>query len=102
MSPTSRGSCGPKWSKNCAYQLKVNQVVEVRDEARRTDETWKGKIKRIANWYNQRRGNSADAPRIGNNDVHVLEFIVELEPSKDPKQPPLRMGQRVRIVVGKN
>lgn len=80
-----------------ADRVSVNQTVVVHDEARR-DRTWNGKVKRISDWYTQRRSSSPDTLRISNNDVHVLECIIAL----DAKQSPLRMGQRVRVSIGKN
>ena len=72
-----------------ADRLSVNQAVTVKDEARRK-ETWTGKVKRVSDWYTQRRSSAPDTLRISNNEVHVLECIIEL----GPNQAPLRMGQR--------
>lgn len=84
-----------------ADDLKEGKAVEVRDENIKDPakkRVWKGKIKRISNGYALRRSSSPDTLRISNNDVSVLEFIIQL----DPGQPELRMGQRMRVVVGKN
>jgi multidrug resistance efflux pump len=55
-----------------------------------------GKVERLAKWYTQRRS-PPDGMRIGKDDVHILECIVEL--AIDPTSEAPRIGQRVRVRV---
>jgi HlyD family secretion protein len=77
-------------------RVSLNQAVVVEDE-RISKQSWRGKVTRISDWYTQRRITQPDALRI-QNDVYTLECIVTL----DPNQPPLRLGQRVRVKINKD
>jgi multidrug resistance efflux pump len=55
--------------------------------------TWRGKVVRLSDWYTHRRSMLQEPLQF--NDVRTLECIVQL----DPGQPPLRIGQRVRVTV---
>lgn len=90
-----------------AARLSVNQPVSVQEE-NSSKSKWSGSIKDMAAWYAQRRNTQADTLRIS-NDVHTLECIISLwkdektreELRLQPGQPELRVGQRVRVVIGK-
>jgi multidrug resistance efflux pump len=73
-----------------AGRIHVGQAVLIQDDARLTGE-WRGKVKRISDWYSHRRSLLLEPGQF--NDVRTLECIIEL----DPKQPHLRIGQRVRV-----
>jgi multidrug resistance efflux pump len=55
--------------------------------------SWHGKVQRVGNWYSQRRSILLEPLQF--NDVRTLECIV----SVDAGQPPLRIGQRVRVLL---
>ena len=59
----------------------------------RSGATWRGKIRRVSDWYGHRRSIWQEPLQF--NDVRTLEGIIELEPG----QPPLRIGQRVLVQV---
>ncbi len=77
-----------------AGRLAVGQPALVEDDAR-SGAAWQGRVRRIADWYQPRRGIVSDPPQ--NQEVRTVECIIEL----DPGQPPPRLGQRVRVTIGK-
>jgi multidrug resistance efflux pump len=82
-----------------AGRVAENQDVSVQEE-NSTKQTWHGKITQIARWYAQRRASQSETLRIS-NDVHTLECIITLKDVK-PDQSELRVGQRVRVMIGKD
>jgi hypothetical protein len=76
-----------------ADRVRAGQSVLVEDEAN-TGAVWKGRVERVSNWFTQRR--SAPQEPLEFNDVRMLECLITL----DPGQPPLRIGQRVRVLIG--
>jgi HlyD family secretion protein len=76
-----------------ASRVKEGQPALVRDEADPTAE-WRGRVGRVAGWYNQRRTVLHDPSQM--SDVRTLECMIVLEPG----QPRLRLGQSVRIRIG--
>jgi HlyD family secretion protein len=66
-------------------------VVEDNDNPKAT---WRGKVVGLSDWYTHKRSIMLEPMQF--NDVRTLEGIVELEPG----QPPLRIGQRVRVMMG--
>jgi multidrug resistance efflux pump len=79
-----------------ANRVAVGRSVEVQPE-NSDKQSWRGKLTRVADWYTQRRNSQPDTVRISNNDTYTLECLVAL----DPGQPKLRLGQRVRVLIGK-
>ncbi len=69
------------------------QSVIVEDETRK-GQTWRGKVERISNWITQRRSVLREPFEF--SDVRTVETLITLEPG----QPPLRIGQRVRVLIG--
>jgi hypothetical protein len=57
--------------------------------------TWRGKVRRLSDWYSHRRSIWQEPLQL--NDVRTLECIIDL----DPRQPPLRIGQRLRVLLGR-
>jgi multidrug resistance efflux pump len=55
--------------------------------------SWTGRVKSISGWYSHRRSMLLEPLQF--NDVRTLECIITL----DPNQPPLRIGQRVRVTL---
>jgi putative ABC transport system ATP-binding protein len=74
-----------------ASQVVVGQRADVEDDARNADFTWKGRVVRISDWYAPRRTALPDG--LPAQDARTLECLIQL----DPNQPPLRIGQRVRV-----
>jgi len=70
-----------------------NQVAKIHD-ASSGDLRWTGKVIRIGGWYTHRRSIIQEPLQF--NDVRTLECIIAV----DPKGPPLRIGQRVRVMLG--
>lgn len=75
-----------------ALLVHTDQPVQIEDDATGTG-AWTGKVKRLSDWYSQRRSILLEPLHF--NDVRTLEAIVTL----DPNQPPLRIGQRVRVLL---
>jgi multidrug resistance efflux pump len=75
-----------------AARVAVGQTALIQDDATGGGE-WKGKVDRISDWYSQRRSILLEPLQF--NDVRTLECIIRI----DPGQPPLRIGQRVRVTM---
>jgi multidrug resistance efflux pump len=76
-----------------AGRLATGQRALVEDDAP-SGARWKGQVLRLADWYHQRRTilkEPSPAP-----DARTVECLITL----DPEQPPLRLGQRVRVMIG--
>jgi multidrug resistance efflux pump len=76
-----------------AGRVKVGQTALIRDDAR-AGATWRGKVRRVADWYERRRPDTEDPSAY--TDVRTVECLISL----DSGQPPLRMGQRMRVMIG--
>jgi HlyD family secretion protein len=74
-------------------RVAVGQPVVVEDESN-TERAWRGKVARVSNWVTQRRSVMHEPMQF--TDVRTVETVVTL----DSGQPPLRIGQRVRVRVG--
>jgi multidrug resistance efflux pump len=77
-----------------APRIKEGTHALVRDEANPST-AWRGKVGRMASWYSQRRTVLHDPSQL--SDVRTLECEILLEPG----QPPLRLGQSVRVSIGR-
>ncbi len=75
-----------------ASRVAVGQAALIQDDAS-SGPTWKGRVLRISDWYTQRRSVMREPSRF--NDVRTLECLITI----DPGQPPLRIGQRVRVTL---
>jgi multidrug resistance efflux pump len=75
-------------------RLAVDQRAVVEDEATPHGATWPGRVTRIAGWYAARR-NVSDRPAAF-KDVPTVECVIAL----DGPRPPLRIGQRVQVMIG--
>ncbi len=71
----------------------VGQAAAIQDDTT-AGSTWHGKVTRISDWYTHRRSILQEPLQF--NDVRTLECLITL----DPGQPPLRIGQRVRVALG--
>jgi multidrug resistance efflux pump len=76
-----------------APRVAVGQVALIQDD-NTTTSTWHGKVTRISDWYTHRRSILLEPLQL--NDVRTLECLIELAPG----QPPLRIGQRLRVSLG--
>lgn len=79
-----------------ASRLSVGQPVAVQDEFGGAGSS-RGKVVRMAAWYTRSRSQAMDPMRALNNEVRTLECIIALESGAQP----FRLGQRVRVTVGK-
>jgi multidrug resistance efflux pump len=76
-----------------AHHIQVGQPATLRDES---DDpcVWQGRVSLLSDWFTQRRSMLQEP--LQRNDVRTLECLIALEPG----QPPLRIGQRVRVLIG--
>jgi multidrug resistance efflux pump len=77
-----------------AAQATVGQEAIIHDDSN-TATTWRGRVLSISDWYSRRRSMLQEPFQF--NDVRTLECLIALEPN----QPPLRIGQRVRVTLVK-
>ena len=75
-----------------AAGLQPGQRARLQDDAN-PDTTWRGTVIRISDWYTRRREIRPEAVRY--QDVRTVECLVELEED----QPPLRIGQRMQVLI---
>ena len=77
-----------------AGRAAVGQVATIEDDTSNGDgPKWKGKVARVADWMAHRRSILPDPGQF--HDIRTLEAVIAL----DPGQPPLRIGQRVRVTL---
>jgi multidrug resistance efflux pump len=76
-----------------ADHITKGQTAAIQDDATAAG-TWTGKVVRLSDWYTHRRSMLLEPLQY--NDVRTLECIIELPPG----QAPLRIGQRVRVMIG--
>lgn len=76
-----------------ASRIFTGQRALIQNDAQ-TAETWHGTVQRISDWYTQRRSVLYEPLQL--NDVRTLECIVTI----DGDASTLRLGQRVRVVIG--
>jgi multidrug resistance efflux pump len=76
-----------------ADRVRAGQAVTIQDDARLV-EIARGEVARVSDWFTQRRS-VLQEPAV-RNDVRTLECIIRIAPGRSP----LRIGQRVRVVVG--
>jgi multidrug resistance efflux pump len=81
-----------------AAKVRKGQPVVVEDDSL-DGATWTGKVEVLSRWYAQRRSVLLEPGQL--NDARTLEAIVRLDPVQptEPARLPLRIGQRVRVVV---
>jgi multidrug resistance efflux pump len=77
-----------------AGRLAVGQPALIQDQVATTGPTWKGQVKRIADWYGPRRTVLPETLPL--QEVRTVECIIQF----DSGQPPMRIGQRVRVTLG--
>jgi multidrug resistance efflux pump len=77
-----------------ADRVQVGQKAVIRDDAR-AGTSWRGKVQRVAGWYGQNRPTTQDPSAF--TDVRTVECLIAI----DPGQPPVRLGQRMRVLIGR-
>lgn len=82
-------------SQEFAHQVRIGALCKIADDST-SDAEWWGKVTRISDWYTHRRSILLEPSQ--HNDVRTLECIVEL----DCGQPPVRIGQRMRVTMGEH
>jgi multidrug resistance efflux pump len=75
-----------------AGRVAVGQKALIQDDSTGGG-SWTGTVKGLSGWYSHRRSMLLEPLQL--NDVRTLECIITL----DPGQPPLRIGQRVRVTL---
>ncbi|MSR30642.1 MAG: biotin/lipoyl-binding protein [Gemmataceae bacterium] len=91
FSPAGKRIIRAEVEQEFASKISLNQLALIQDDCSSSPANWKGKVVRISEWFTHRRSILLEPLQF--NDVRTLECIVEL----DPGQPPLRIGQRVRV-----
>jgi multidrug resistance efflux pump len=76
-----------------APKVYIGQPARIKDYTGDDLGTWTGRVESISDWYTHRRSMLLEPLQF--NDVRTLEAIIEL----DPGQAPLKIGQRVRVVL---
>ena len=81
-----------------AAKVYEGQTVLIEDDAVEAV-SWNGKVQSMSRWFAQRRSILLEPGQL--NDARTLEAIVSVDPvqSTDMPRPPLRIGQRVRVVI---
>ncbi len=74
-------------------RVKPGMAVVVEDESG-SGSKWSGKVKRVSNWFTQRRSIMQDPSEF--SDVRTVECLIDLDDGKIS----LRIGQRVRVRIG--
>ena len=93
--PLGRASFGRKWSRSLPTGCPWARVATIQNYPV-AQGTWKGRVKRIGDWYTQRRPNPLDSG-LQLDEKRTLECVISVD--VDPDQPPLRIGQRVRVIL---
>jgi multidrug resistance efflux pump len=76
-----------------ADRVALGQAVVIQDDTQLV-EVGRGQVARLSDWFTRRRSVLQEPAE--RNDVRTLECIVRL----DPAGPRLRLGQRVRVLIG--
>ena len=75
---------------------RIGREVTITDHTD-TNLAYKGVVRRISNTFLLKRAN---AENFLNGDTRVIEVVVEVKGSVSKDNPPLRVGQRVRVNLG--
>jgi multidrug resistance efflux pump len=75
-------------------RIQAGQPALIRDDTH-AGASWHGKVQRVAGWYEQRRPTTQDPSAF--TDVRTVECLISI----DTGQPPLRIGQRMRVMIGR-
>jgi multidrug resistance efflux pump len=86
-----RGEILQEW----ADRVQVGQFAIIEDDTRSATR-WKGKVIHVSDWFTHRRSILQEPFQY--NDVRTVECLVSI----DPGGAPLRLGQRVRVMIKAN
>jgi HlyD family secretion protein len=75
-----------------AEKIQVGQIAYIEDDTRAATR-WKGQVVRVPQWLSNRRSILFEPFQY--NDVRMLECIVSI----DAGGPPVRIGQRMRVII---
>jgi multidrug resistance efflux pump len=75
-----------------AASIAKGQVAIIEDDTR-AGHQWKGRVEKVSPWYTHRRSKLMEPFQF--NDVRTLEAIISVVPDTQP----LRIGQRVRVII---
>ena len=75
------------------HRVEVGQSAVARDEMN-PDRSWNGRVVRVGDWYSDRPTIPRRMARF--TDIPTVECVISL----DPGQPPLRIGQRMTVLLG--
>ncbi len=75
------------------HRVEVGQTAVVRDEMN-PELSWNGRLVRVSDWYSDRPTIPRRMARF--TDIPTAECVIALEPG----QPPLRIGQRMTVLLG--
>jgi multidrug resistance efflux pump len=77
-----------------ADRVQEGQIASIEDDTGNgSGPKWTGKVTRVGDWMAHRRSILPDPSQF--HDIRTLECVIAL----DPNQPPLRIGQRVRVAL---
>jgi HlyD family secretion protein len=79
-----------------AAKVRKGQFVVIEDDAA-DNCIWNGKVEELSRWFAQRRSVLLEPGQL--NDVRTLEAIIRITGASSEPNMPLRIGQRVRVVV---
>jgi multidrug resistance efflux pump len=79
-----------------AGRISAGAACSIEDDANSTGASWAGKVLEISGWFSKRRSVLLEPTQF--NDVRTLECIISVE----AQQKGLRIGQRVRVKIGKS
>jgi multidrug resistance efflux pump len=77
-----------------ASHVRAGMKARIYDYDASNDHVWHGQVARLSDWISKRRSQVFEPMQF--NDVRTLEAVIKLE--DEPKYP-LRIGQRVRVVL---
>ena len=77
-----------------ASRIRAGMKAKIYDYDASNEHVWKGEVVRVSDWISKRRSQVYEPLQF--NDVRTLEAIIKLD---DDPQYPLRIGQRVRVVL---
>jgi multidrug resistance efflux pump len=76
----------------------IGQSVTIYDNTD-TRLTYSGTLRRISGTFLPKRASNESL--LASNDTRVLEAVIEVDDPAPPGKPPLRVGQRVRVALGR-
>jgi multidrug resistance efflux pump len=76
-----------------AGRVATGRRVTIQDDANPDGPRWTGQVERLSDWITRRRSVLLEPDQI--NDVRTMEAVIRI----DDGQPPLRIGQRVRLRI---